>query len=162
MELSIIEVTKDQFSEIWPFFEEVIRAGETYPFPMDTDEKAARDFWFAPHAKVYNAYLDGRCVASRYIVPNKPGLGSHVCNTGVVIDKAVRGQGLGYQMMEFALQKTKELGFKAIQLNLVASNNHASLKICRSVGFETIGTLKSAFHYRAEEYIDAHVMYKTL
>ena len=52
----------------------------------------------SPKAHVYNAYVGDVLVASRYIVPNKPGLGAHVCNTGVIIDKAWRGKGFGKQL----------------------------------------------------------------
>src|SRR5262249_29959328 len=125
-------------------------------------EEEARGFWFAPGARVYIAYLDDQPVASRYIVPNKPGLGSHVAGMGVIIDKRYRRQGLGKRMMEFGIQKTRELGFKAIQLNLVVSTNAASIRICKEYGFEIIGTLPKAFHYKQEKYVDAYVMYKVL
>ena len=160
--LEIREVGPEQFDEIWPIFEEVARAGDTYPYPMDVSKEEARAYWFMPHARVYHGYLDGVPVASRYIVPNKPGLAAHVCNTGVIIDKHYRGKGLGKQMMAFCLQKTKELGFKAIQLNLVVSTNTASIKICQKNGFEIVGTLPGAFFHKEERYVDAYVMYKTL
>ncbi len=162
MGLEITEASCEQFEEIWPIFEEVARAGETYPYPMDIGLEAARSAWFAPGAHVYFGYLDGKAVASRYIVPNKPGLGAHICNTGVMIDKTCRGQGLGKSMMRFGLQKAAELGFKGIQLNLVVSTNKASIEICRKNGFEIVGTLPGAFHYRGERYVDAFVMFKEL
>ncbi len=162
MSIDIKEATADQFEEIWPIFREIVRSGETYPYPMNTDLEEARSLWFAPGARVYFAYLGGVAVASRYIVPNKPGLGAHVCNTGVMVDAAVRGQGIGKKMMDFGLAKAKELGFKAIQLNLVVSTNSASLEICKRNGFQIIGTLPHAFHIRGERYVDAHVLYREL
>lgn len=162
MTFEIKEATREQFEEIWPIFEEVVRKGETYPYPMDIGLEAARSAWFAPGAHVFIGYLDGVAVASRYIVPNKPGLGAHVCNTGVMIDKACRGKGLGKAMMTFGLKKAKELGFRAIQLNLVVSTNKASIEICRKNGFEIVGTLPGAFHFRGERFVDAYVLFKEL
>ncbi len=162
MSFEIREATADQFEEVWPIFREVVRTGETYPYPMDTDLEEARGLWFAPGARVYFGYLDGVAVASRYIVPNKPGLGAHVCNTGVMVDATVRGQGLGKKMMDFGLAKAKELGYRAIQLNLVVSTNGASLEICKRNGFQIVGTLPGAFHFRGERYVDAYVLYRDL
>lgn len=144
--LIIKEANENQFSEIWHIFQEVIKDADSYPYLPDISFDEAKKLWFAPNAKVYIAYLNDEPVATRYIVPNKVGLGSHVANTGVMIDKQYRGQGLGKQMMEFALSKTKELGYKAIQLNLVVVTNKASIKICQEYGFEIIGTLPKAFH----------------
>ena len=79
-----------------------------------------------------------------------------------IIGKAYRSQGLGKLMMKFAIEKSIELGFKALQLNLVVVNNHASIKICKDYGFKVIGTLPKAFYYKQREYVDAFVMYKEL
>jgi len=65
-------------------------------------------------------------------------------------------------MLEFGINKAKELGFRAIQLNLVVSTNTASIKICKKYGFEIIGTLPEAFFYKLEKYVDAYVMYKKI
>lgn len=65
-------------------------------------------------------------------------------------------------MLEFALVKAKELGFKALQLNLVVTTNQASIKLCKDFGFEIIGTIPNAFFYKKEKYVDAFVMYRSL
>lgn len=143
-------------------FSEVVKAGESYPYPMDTTKEQGRDLWFAPGAQVFIAYLNGKPAATRYIVANKPGLGSHVANTGVIIDKKFRGQGLGKAMMEFALEKAKELGFSALQLNLVVETNEASLAICKSYGFQVVGRLPEAFHYQGRKFVDALILFREL
>ena len=160
--LEVKEATAQQFDEIWPMFAEAVRSGESYPYPMGTTKEQGRDFWFAPGARVYVGYLNGQAAATRYIVPNKSGLGSHVANTGVIIDQKFRGRGLGKSMMEFGLKKAKELGFRAIQLNLVVEKNLASLAICKEYGFEVVGRLPKAFHYKGEEYVDAFVLFREL
>jgi len=160
--LDIKEVTPDHFDEIWHIFREVIQAEDTYPYPANITKEEARSLWFAPGAKVYHAYLDGVPIATRYIVPNKPGLASHVCNTGVMIDKNYRGKGYGKILNEFAIKKAKELGYKAIQLNLVVATNEVSIKICKQNGFEIIGLLPGAFFYKRERYADAYVMFRKL
>jgi L-amino acid N-acyltransferase YncA len=162
IDLSIREVRADTFGEIWPIFRDVVTDEDTYPFPADIAFEDARAAWFAPGARVFNAYVGEELVASRYIAPNKPGLGAHVCNIGVIIAKAWRGKGLGRQLNAFAIAKARELGFRAIQLNFVVATNVASIRICQANGFEIVGTLPGAFHYKRERYVDAHVMFRNL
>lgn len=160
--IEIKEALPQQFEEIWPIFQEVALSGESYPYLPTITKEEAKAQWFAPNARVYIAYDEGKPVASRYIVPNKTGLGSHVCNMGVMIDKHYRGKGLGHTLMEFGINKAKELGYRAIQLNLVVSTNVPSIKLCEKYGFEIIGKLPGAFFYKQQEYVDALVMYKKL
>ena len=160
--LDIREVTADAFDDIWPILRDVIGDEDTYPWPADTTKDAAGALWFGPGARVYNAYVGDELVASRYIMPNKPGLGSHVANIGVIIARAWRGRGLGRQLNDFAVAKARELGFRAIQLNFVVATNEASIHICKSNGFEIVGVLPQAFHYKRERYVDAYIMFLTL
>ena len=160
--LEIRLATPDQFEEIWSMFQEAVESGESYPYPPGTTLEEGRSYWFAPRARVYIAYIDGVAVATRYIIPNKCGLGSHVANTGVIIDSSYRGRGLGKQMMEFALSEAKALGYRALQLNLVVAENKASLTICKQYGFEEVGRLPGAFHWKQERYVDALVLYREL
>lgn len=160
--LTIREVTADAFQQIWPILHDVLLDEDTYPWPMDTTQDEGRAYWFQPGARVFNAYVGGELVASRYIVPNKPGLGNHVCNIGVIVAKAWRGKGLGQRLNDFAIEKAKELGFRAIQLNFVVSTNTASISICRRNGFAIVGTLPGAFYYKRERYVDAYVMWRPL
>ncbi|MEI9904675.1 MAG: GNAT family N-acetyltransferase [Asticcacaulis sp.] len=162
MQLDIREVGPEAFDDIWPILQEVLAGEDSYPQPADFTLDEGRAFWFAPGARVYNVHVDGELVASRYIVPNKPGLGAHVCNTGVIIKKSWRGKGLGRRLNDFAVGKARELGFRAIQLNFVVSTNAASIRICRDNGFEIVGTLPEAFHYKRQRYVDAYVMFRKL
>ena len=160
--MEIREISVSQFNEVWPIFQEVALSSETYPYLPNITKEEAKAQWFAPNARVFAAYENGNLIATRYIAPNKTGLGSHVCNMGVMIDKNYRGKGLGHLMLEFGISKSKELGYRAIQLNLVVSTNIASIKLCEKYGFEIIGKLSEAFFYKQEKYIDAFVMYKKL
>ncbi|MDJ0624758.1 MAG: GNAT family N-acetyltransferase [Candidatus Caenarcaniphilales bacterium] len=154
--------TEKQFDEIWHIFHDVVQEADTYPYPPDIKKEEAKKLWYTADSQVYIAYIKGTPVATRYIRPNKVGLGSHIANTGVMIDKNYRGHGLGRKMMEFAIDEAKNLGYKAIQLNLVVSTNIASITICKTTGFEIIGKIPNAFHYKQKKYVDAYVMYKEL
>ena len=160
--LDIREAGPESFDEIWPIFQEVIRGEDTFPYPADLTKEQGRALWFAPGARVFNAYADGVCIGSRYLVPNRPGLGAHVANTGVMIGRAWRGRGYGKVLSDFAITKARELGYRAIQLNLVVSTNAASIRIAQANGFQIVGTLPGAFFYKRERYVDAYVMFRAL
>ena len=160
--LEIKEIQENQFDEIWPIFQDVVKDADSYPYSPDITKEEAKKLWFSSDAHVYVAYLDDQPVATRYIAPNKVGLGNHIANTGVMIDKKYRRRSLGKAMMEFAIKKATELGYRAIQVNLVLCTNTASVKICKEYGFKIVGTIPDAFHYKKEKYVDAYIMYRAL
>jgi ribosomal protein S18 acetylase RimI-like enzyme len=49
-----------------------------------------------------------------------------------------------------------------MQFNLVVSTNKASVHLWKKHGFQTVGTLPSAFHDLECGYVDAYVMFKEL
>ncbi len=87
-EVTLLEASSSDWDIIWPIFQEVVADEDTFLYPADIGKDAAFQVWFQPGARVCNAFVGHELVASRYIVPNKPGLGSHVCNVGVIIAKA--------------------------------------------------------------------------
>ncbi len=161
-ELVFREVTPDDFSLIWLLLRQSVRDGECFPYPQHATEREVQALWFAPEARVFNAYRGEVLVASRYIVPNKPGLGSHVCNMGVIVAQDARGCGVGDAMMRFGIAKARELGYRAIQLNLVVARNTSSIALCERYGFAKVGVLPNAFHFAGREYVDALVLFKPL
>ena len=54
----------------------------------------------------------------------------------------------------------KELGYKAMQFNFVASSNEGAVKLWEKLGFEIVGRLPKAFNHPAKGYVEALVMYK--
>ena len=55
-----------------------------------------------------------------------------------------------------------ELGFKAMQYNLVVSTNEGAICLWKKLGFQVIGFLPKAFNSKSRGYVDALVMYKQL
>jgi ribosomal protein S18 acetylase RimI-like enzyme len=56
----------------------------------------------------------------------------------------------------------RDLGYKAMQFNFVASNNIVAVNLWQKLGFETVGNLRKAFNHPKAGLIDALVMYKWL
>jgi ribosomal protein S18 acetylase RimI-like enzyme len=95
-----------------------------------------------------------------YIKPNQPGQGAHVCNAGYMVGAQARGKGIGRELCVHSLREAVNLGFKAMQYNLVAATNVYAVKLWKDLGFEIIGTLPKAFNHKARGLVDAYVMYQ--
>lgn len=54
------------------------------------------------------------------------------------------------------------LGFIAMQFNLVVATNSAEIHLWQKMGFDTVGTLPSAFHHSRHGFVDALIMFKLL
>ncbi len=160
--MTIREANQEDFEEIWPIFHEIVRAGETYAYPRDTDKNEARKIWMESPRKTFVLTENGTVLGTYYIKTNHPGQGSHVCNCGYMVASAARGRGLAAAMCLHSQQIAKELGYKAMQFNFVASTNKAAVHLWQKLGFEIVGRLPGAFNHPTKGYVDALVMYKWL
>jgi ribosomal protein S18 acetylase RimI-like enzyme len=105
---------------------------------------------------------DGKILGTYFIKTNQPGPGSHVCNCGCMVSRYARGKGLATAMCEHSQNIAKELGYKAMQFNLVIETNEDAVRLWHSLGFEIVGTIPKAFEHPKLGFVDAHVMYKWL
>ncbi len=63
-------------------------------------------------------------------------------------------------MCEHSQRQGLEMGFKAMQYNLVVSTNERAVRLWQRHGFAIVGRLPGAFQHRALGYVDAFVMFK--
>ena len=160
--MNIREAAEKDFDEIWPIFHEIVSAGETYAYSQDTTKEQALNIWLKAPRKTFVFEENGKILGTYYLKTNQAGPGSHVCNCGYMVSSKARGKGLGTAMCEHSQQAAKELGFKAMQFNFVASTNEGAIRLWEKLGFETVGKLPKAFNHPAKGYVDALVMYKWL
>jgi len=160
--MNIREASEEDFDEIWPIFHEVVSAGETYAYHQDTTKDQALNIWVNTPRKTFVAIENGNILGTYYIKTNQAGPGSHVCNCGYMVSSKARGKGLATAMCEHSQQAAKDLGYKAMQFNYVASTNEGAIRLWEKLGFETVGKLPKAFNHPAQGYVDALVMYKWL
>lgn len=141
----------------------VFAAGETYPVAPDINEADARHYWLTSPRVTYNAFLpDGTLAGGYYIRPNQPTLGDHVCNCGYIVAETQRGHGIASRLCQHSQQIAVQLGFSAMQYNLVIASNEAALHVWQKNGMEIVGTIAKAFHHKRLGLTDAHIMYKWL
>lgn len=158
----IREASEQDFDAIWPIFQEIVAAGETYAYARDTSKAEALKIWLHTPRKTFVVEEDGRILGTYYLKTNQAGPGSHVCNCGYMVGSQARGRGLATLMCEHSQQVAVALGYKAMQFNFVASSNEGAVRLWQKLGFETVGRLPKAFNHPAKGLVDALVMYKWL
>jgi ribosomal protein S18 acetylase RimI-like enzyme len=149
---------------IWQILEPRIRAGETYPLPVDLAREAALADWFAPGHDVFVALSEGagRIVGTYYVRANQIGGGSHVANCGYMTGASTEHRGVGRAMCLHSLAEARRRGFLAMQFNFVVSTNERAVRLWQSCGFEIVGRLPGAFRHPVHGYVDAFVMFQRL
>ncbi|MCC7250431.1 N-acetyltransferase [Hyphomicrobium sp.] len=147
---------------LWRVLEPVIRAGETYALARDMTRADALAYWTGPDRETFVAEVDGEIAGTYYLRANQTGGGAHVANCGYVTAAAFAGRGLAWAMCLHSLDRARGCGFRAMQFNLVVSNNTRAVRLWESLGFETVGRLPRAFAHPTLGDVDALVMYRLL
>jgi len=160
--MNIREATENDFDEIWPIFHEIVSAGETYAYSQDTTKEQALNIWLKVPRKTFVFEENRKILGTYYLKTNQAGPGSHVCNCGYMVSSQARGKGLATSMCKHSQEIAKELGYKAMQFNFVASSNEGAVRLWTKLGFEIVGNLPKAFNHPVNGYVDALVMYKWL
>lgn len=149
--------------QIWPFFSQIVDAGQTYAYPPDLTQESARPLWLEPppgHAVV--AVEDGVVLGSAKMGPNRPGRGAHVATASFMVDPAHAGKGVGRALGDYVVAWAREAGYHSIQFNAVVETNTAAVRLWQSLGFEILTTVPEAFDHADHGLVGLHVMYQLL
>jgi L-amino acid N-acyltransferase YncA len=160
-DLTVRPATDDDWPRIWPFFEAIVRAGETYAFPPDLTVESGRPWWMEqpPSYTVVAVDADGAVLGSAKWGPNRPGRGAHVSTASFMVDPGARGRGVGRVLAEHVVAAAREAGFDGMQFNAVVETNTAAVALWRSLGFQVVGTVPGAFDSATRGKVGLHVMY---
>lgn len=158
----IREATAEDWDAVWPFFRAIVAAGETYTYPRDLDEEAARDIWMLgpPGRTVVAVDADGTVLGSAKMNPNHMGGASHVAGASFMVDPAHGGRGVGRALAEHAVRWARAEGYRAMQFNAVVETNTGAVALWKSLGFEIMTTLPEAFLHPEQGYVGLHIMYR--
>lgn len=138
----------EDFDQIWPIFHEIAAAGETYAYDRDTSREQAMKLWLQVPRKTYVFEEGGKILGTYFVKTNQAGPGAHVCNCGYMVSSAARGRGLATAMCKHSQEVAKELGYKAMQFNIVVSSNEVAVKLWSKLGFATVGKLPKALSFQ--------------
>ncbi|MET7301305.1 GNAT family N-acetyltransferase [Embleya sp. NPDC005575] len=160
----IREATEGDWAGIWPFFHEIVAAGETFTYPLDLGAGEARAWWFpaAPSRTVVAVDEGGTVLGTAKMNRNHMGNGSHVASASYMVDPARSGQGVGRALCEYSIEWARAQGYRAMQFNAVIETNVYAVRLYRDLGFEVIGTLPEGFKHPKHGYVGLHIMHLAL
>ncbi|MGH1489551.1 MAG: GNAT family N-acetyltransferase [Acidimicrobiales bacterium] len=158
--MEIREAAPGDWSEIWPFYAEIVTAGETIAFPEPPDMEADRSLWMeSPPGRTVVAKIDGQIAGSAKMGPNRPARGSHIATASFMVAPAYRNRGVGRGLALHALDWARAAGYHGMQFNAVVETNGAAVGLWQSLGFEIVGTVPKAFDHKRHGLVGMHVMY---
>lgn len=160
----IREATAEDWPAIWPFFHEIVAAGETFTYPLDLAEADALDWWLLkpPNRTVVAVDEDGGVLGTAKMNNNQMGNGSHVASASYMVDPRHSGKGVGRALCAYTIDWARGAGFRAMQFNAVVEGNAAAVGLYRSLGFEVLGTLPEGFNHPKKGFVGLHIMHRPL
>lgn len=161
-ELVIRDARPEDWAGIWPFFRQIVAAGETYTWPRDMSEHDARAAWFPSPGRTVVASVGGTVVGTAKTQPNQAGPGAHVANASFMVDPAYGGRGIGRALGEHVLAEARADGYRAMQFNAVVASNAGAVRLWGSLGFTVVGTVPAAFDHPRLGPVPLLIMYRTL
>jgi ribosomal protein S18 acetylase RimI-like enzyme len=149
---------------VWPIWQAIASAQETYMFDPFTPAEQAHRTWFPdPPAETWLAVDDSGSIVGTYLLkPNAPGPGKHVANAAFMVAPAARGRGIGRQLAEHCMNRAKDMSYHAMQFNAVVATNEGAIRLWQGLGFGIVGTVPMAYHHRTAGLVDIHIMYRAL
>lgn len=163
---SVATCTQEDENPLYDIFREVVDSGAEFPYESNSIQEFYRQF-FAPQSQVYvcrsaHGGVNGEVIGGFYIRPNFSGRCSHIANAAYMIKGSYRGQGIGTLLVNASLKIAKNLGFHAMQFNMVLSQNVIALKLYDKLGFKIIGTIPHAVRNPDGSYQDGYILFHTL
>ena len=136
--VEIREATAERLAEIWPFFPETVRAGETYAYDPDADPRpGAGAVDGRPPGATVVAVDGGVVLGSAKMGPNRPAArGAH--RHGELHGRRPRraGRGSDGRWRVHVVDWHRSHGFRGIQFNAVVETNTAAVALWTSLGFD--------------------------
>ncbi|ALG67390.1 GNAT family N-acetyltransferase [Beggiatoa leptomitoformis] len=160
--ISIRKTVQKDINAIWEIIHAVIQTADTYSFPPDMPKTALLDYWLSTNVWTYTALIADEVVGTYIIKANQLGQGAHVANASFMVHPTKQGLHIGRTMGEHALQTAKQLGFLAMQFNLVVSTNSRAVVLWQKLGFNIVGQLPCVFKHPQLGLVDAFVMHRFL
>ncbi|MGW3809069.1 N-acetyltransferase family protein [Micromonospora sp. NPDC005113] len=159
--MQIREFVDQDWSQVWPIIEEVIRAQETFPYdPAMTAEQSYGMWAEAAPGRTVVAVDGTRVLGTAKMGTNRPGPGSHVSTASFTVAADARGRGVGTALCRDAVVWARHQGYVGMQFNAVVESNRSAVELYRREGFEVVGTVPGAFRHPTLGRVGLHVMYQ--
>jgi L-amino acid N-acyltransferase YncA len=161
--MEIREATSQDWPRIYPFWSQIVEAGETYAYPLGLGSAEARALWMEEPPGLTVVAVEGdEVLGSAKMGPNRPGRGAHVATGSFMVDTRWRGRGVGRALGEYVVDWARRSGYHSIQFNAVVQVNTAAVQLWQALGFMIVGTVPEAFDHQSKGLVGLHVMVKKL
>ena len=159
---TIRDARSEDWEAIWPFFREIVAAGETYAYDPEMTASEGRRMWMLgpPARTVVATDAQGAILGTANMYANRQGRGSHVASASFMVDPSNAGRGVGRALGEDMIEWARASGFLAIQFNAVVETNRGAVALWRALGFEVVGTVPEAFDHPAHGYVALLIMHR--
>lgn len=158
-ELKIREATEADRNAITAIAREIVDLGTVFVFEDAAD---IVDYWYQPDAHIYVTVQGDEILGTYVVKPNQKGRGAHIANAGYMVRADAMGQGIGTAMGKHSFELAKNLGFAAMQFNMVVATNTGAVHLWQKLGFAIVGELPGVFRHPQHGNVDAFVMLRTL
>jgi DNA-binding MarR family transcriptional regulator/L-amino acid N-acyltransferase YncA len=159
----ILEEYKPEDEEaLFTIFKEVVDAGCYFLYESNSIEEFHIQF-FCPTSQVYVCRsAEGQVIGGFYLKSNYSGRSGHIANAAYMIKRTYRGLGIGSLLVKVSLHIASNLGFLAMQFNMVLIQNAGAIKLYERLGFEIIGTIPNAIRNTDGSFQDGYTMYRRI
>lgn len=142
---------------------DLVESADTYAFDPAIGDDALLAYW-APGAPAHTSVATHRRrVQGVFVIrPNHPGPGAHIANASYAVSSSTRGRGVGRAMAERSLEIATDLGYAAMQLNVVVASNRAAVQLWRALGFRILGVTPEGFTLPDGRRVDTYTMHRSL
>jgi L-amino acid N-acyltransferase YncA len=153
----------DDWPALWPIWQQVVVAADTFAYDPASTSEQARASWLArPPEETWLSERAGQVLGTYRLGANHAGPAAHVGTASYMVALDSRSRGVGRALVEHSIDRARELGFLGLQFNAVAATNTSALGLYESLGFETIGVVPRAFRHPDQGLVGLHVMYRDL
>jgi GNAT superfamily N-acetyltransferase len=159
--ITVRDYDDTDWPQVWPIIEEVVRAGDTFPFATDLTDADARVIWLdnGPGGRASVAVDGDRVLGTAKMGRNRPGPGSHVATASYMVAADARGRGVGRALVVDSLTWARETGYAAMQYNAVVATNKSAVRLYESLGFTVVGTVPRAHELPTGERVGLSIMH---
>lgn len=148
---------------IWPIFDQVVRAGDSYASPEDLGSDEARVLWMErPPGQTVVMRAGDSVVGTAKMGPNRGGRGAHIATASFMVDPWLRRRGVGRALGDYVIGWARRNGYRGIQFNAVVETNRPAVALWTDLGFAIVGTVPEAFDHPEHGLVGLHVMYLPL
>ena len=146
LSVEIREVEPADWEAIWPFFREIVDAGETYAYdPGSTEAARGRSGSRSRRTARWSPSTSRPRARHRDHAPRTAAAGAPRRERELHGRPRRAGRGVGRALGEHVLDWARAAGFRAMQFNAVVETNERAVALWRSLGFAVVGTVPEAF-----------------